>query len=111
MCELARPAAEIRALAATLSPAERARSARFGRPELRDRYIVGRATLRILLGTRLGRAPADVEIGRGVRGRPYAADAAGLDFNVSHTEGVALFGIAVFHFALEKIRWHKPQAS
>jgi 4'-phosphopantetheinyl transferase len=91
MCELARPAGEIRALAATLSPAERARSARFGRPELRDRYIVGRATLRILLGARLGRAPADVEIGRGARGRPYAVDSGALDFNVSHTGAVALF--------------------
>jgi 4'-phosphopantetheinyl transferase len=92
MCELARPAEEIRALAATLSSAERARAARFGRPDLRDRYVAGRATLRILLGKRLGRVPTEVEIRRGTRGRPYVADAGTLDFNVSHTDGVAIFG-------------------
>jgi len=34
-------------------------------------------------------------IERGTRGRPFAADANGLDFNVSHTEGVALIGMTV----------------
>lgn len=94
MCELGRPADEIRALEEMLSADEHLRAARFGRPDLRDRYVVGRATLRILLGRRLGRSPTDVEIRRGVRGRPYAADADGLDFNVSHTGAVALFGFA-----------------
>ena len=97
MCELARPADEIRALAATLSSAERARAARFGRSDLRDRYVAGRATLRVLLGRRLGRVPAEVEIRRGTRGRPYVADAGTLDFNVSHTDGVAIFGFTEDH--------------
>jgi 4'-phosphopantetheinyl transferase len=92
MCGLGRAEGETRELAALLSPAEQARAARFGRPELRDRYIVGRATLRILLGSQLGRAPADVELRRGTRGRPYVADGGALDFNVSHTDGVAIFG-------------------
>ena len=72
------PRDEIRALAATLSPPERARAARFGRPDLRDRYVVGRATLRIAARDAARRARRrDVEIERGVRGRPYAADAGG----------------------------------
>lgn len=51
--------------------------------------------LRRLLGEALGIAPSVVEIRRGVRGRPELADAgAGIDFNVSHTGGVALIGIA-----------------
>ncbi|MFO1314271.1 MAG: 4'-phosphopantetheinyl transferase superfamily protein [Burkholderiales bacterium] len=94
MCGLARAPDEVRALAATLSPAEAARAARFGRDDLRDRYVVGRATLRLLLGARLGCAAQAVEIGRGERGRPFAAGAGGLDFNVSHTAGVALIGFA-----------------
>ena len=94
MFGLLRAPAEVRALAATLSAAEAARAARFGRDDLRDRYIVGRATLRALLGARLMRAPAAVGIGRGERGRPHAVDAGGLDFNVSHTAGVALIGFA-----------------
>ena len=93
MCDLARPEGETRDLAALLSPAEQARAARFGRPELRDRYIVGRATLRILLGSQLGRPPAEVELRRGARGRPYVVDGGTLDFNVSHTNAMAIFGL------------------
>ncbi|MCC6193291.1 MAG: 4'-phosphopantetheinyl transferase superfamily protein, partial [Burkholderiales bacterium] len=61
-------------------------------PELRARYIVGRATLRALLGGELDMAPQDVTIGRGRRGRPQLPGH-DLDFNVSHTAGVALFGM------------------
>lgn len=93
MCVLARSEAQVRAMAESLSDAETARAARFGRPDLRDRYIVGRATLRMLLAHRLGLAPADVVIRRGVRGRPFTDQGPDLDFNVSHTGGVALFGI------------------
>ncbi|MCC6196171.1 MAG: 4-phosphopantetheinyl transferase, partial [Burkholderiales bacterium] len=70
MCELARTDDDVAALAVLLSAAEHARAARFGRPELRARYIVGRATLRALLGGELDMAPQDVTIGRGRRGRP-----------------------------------------
>jgi 4'-phosphopantetheinyl transferase len=94
-CALGRTAADVASLAAVLSSAEQARAARFGRPDLRDRYVVGRATLRALLGQKLGIPAAAVVIGRGRRGRPLVAcdSAPGLDFNVSHTRGVALFGI------------------
>ena len=92
-CELTRSRDDVAALADVLSPAEHARAARFGRPELRERYVVGRATLRFLLGQRLGVAPEAVVIDRGRRGRPLVAGAPDLDFNVSHTRGVALFGI------------------
>ena len=78
-----------------LSAAERARALRFGTDALRERWIAGRATLRMLLGHTLGIAPAAVDIRRGVRGRPELGDpGAGIDFNVSHTRGVAFIGIA-----------------
>jgi len=92
-CELARSAHDIAALAHALSDDEHRRAARFGRPELRDRYIVGRATLRALLGARLGVAAHEVVIARGGRGRPFAMNAGSLDFNVSHTDGIALIGM------------------
>ena len=76
-----------------LSKAEIARAARFGRPELRDRYVVGRATLRSILGHLLGIDAASVPIVRGRRGRPTIEGAA-LDFNVSHTRGTAVFAIS-----------------
>ena len=95
LCGLARSRAQVDELASVLSAAETARAERFSRADLRDRYVVGRATLRLLLGRRLGRAPAAVVLERGTRGRPFAADANGLDFNVSHTAGVALIGMTV----------------
>lgn len=93
-CELARSATRVDELRACLAPAEHARAERFGQPGLRDRYIVGRATLRHLLGARMALAPKDVDIQRGHRGRPHVPDADGLDFNVSHTGSHALIGIA-----------------
>ena len=76
---------------------EAARAQRFGTELLRQRWIVGRATLRMLLGGILGVAPSAVALGRGRRGRPVLREAS-LDFNVSHTCGMALIGIA-----------HRPQ--
>ena len=81
-------------ISAWLSPQERARAARFGREALRRRYIVGRASLRRALGRHLGIGPAAVPIVRGPRGRPQLESESDLDFNISHTEGVALIGIA-----------------
>jgi 4'-phosphopantetheinyl transferase len=80
-------------LARLLSPDEHARAARFGTDALRQRWIVGRATLRFLLGQALGIDPAAVRLRRGVRGRPELADEPRLDFNVSHTRDVALIAI------------------
>ena len=93
LASLARSTDEIAAMARSLSPAETARAERFGHPDLRNRYVVGRATLRMLLGQRLSIAADAVVIQRGERGRPFTAQADGLDFNLSHTRGVALFGI------------------
>jgi len=84
---------DIRTLAGTLSSAEIDRAQRFGTEALRKRWIVGRATLRLLLGRALGVAPEAVALTRGRRGRPVLAEAT-LDFNVSHTCGMALIGIA-----------------
>ena len=81
-------------LAGWLSADERARATRFGSDRLRRRYVVGRGTLRALLGRRLQLAPEAVAITRGRRGRPRLAAASALDFNVSHTEGMMLAAIA-----------------
>jgi 4'-phosphopantetheinyl transferase len=88
------PPEDIDHLAASLSAAEQARAARFGTPQLRQRYLVGRGMLRRLLGEVLGIAPAAVPIRRGPRGRPEIDGMRPVDFNVSHTQGHALVGIA-----------------
>jgi 4'-phosphopantetheinyl transferase len=93
LCDLERDSADVDALSASLSAEERTRATRFGTTLLRNRWTVGRATLRLLLGSALGIDPADVRIARGVRGRPELASPRRLDFNVSHTGGIALIGI------------------
>lgn len=94
-CELVRTHDEARALAALLAPSEIERMHRFGRDDLRDRYVVGRATLRTILGELLDIEPRRVEIVGGRRGRPELAarHAGGIDFNLSHTRGTAVFGV------------------
>lgn len=90
-CELDRMPVEAAALRSWLSGAESARADRFGVESLRRRWIAGRAALRYALAGLLGVAPREVPIRRGARGRPELADAAtDIDFNVSHTDGVAL---------------------
>jgi 4'-phosphopantetheinyl transferase len=91
--KLDRPQDEVAELARSLSREEVARAARFGTEPLRRRWIVGRSTLRLLLGEVLGIGPSAVALARGRRGRPELAEAS-LDFNVSHTCGMALIGIA-----------------
>jgi 4'-phosphopantetheinyl transferase len=90
---LDRPCDDWLEIAGALSAEERARAERFGTELLKQRWIAGRATLRLLLGRVLGIAPASVPLTRGRRGRPELA-AAPIDFNVSHTQGMALIAIA-----------------
>lgn len=90
-CDLADDT-QLAARLATLSDAERERAARFGHPALRDRYVLGRGALRVILGELLGVPPAAVPIVRGPRGRPQLRDGA-LDFNVSHTDATAIVGV------------------
>ncbi len=84
---------ELARLSAWLAPEEHARAARYGRESLARRYVLGRARLRWILGRAVGVPPAEVPIVRGARGRPQLEGNAGFDFNISHTEGVALIGI------------------
>ena len=94
-CALERTPEQLARISAMLSPLETARAARFGTDALRHRWMAGRAILREVLGRTLGAEPAAIEIRRGVRGRPELADrSARIDFNVSHTRGVALVAVA-----------------
>jgi 4'-phosphopantetheinyl transferase len=80
-----------------LSLAERQRASGFVRQRDRERFILGRATLRRLLGSRLRIPASTVELGVGPHGKPLLGPQlrrSGLRFNVSHCADVAVFGFA-----------------
>ena len=89
------PDATARALIGALGATERARAERFHFEVDRARFLVGRAVLRGLLAQHTGRAPDDIPIAEGTRGKPVLP--AGIDdtlqFNASHSRGLALIAI------------------
>jgi 4'-phosphopantetheinyl transferase len=89
-----RPASE---LAALLSDDERERAARFHFASHRQQFEVARGLLRWLLGHYTGVAPEALRFALGSAGKPALAGAAvasGIGFNLSHSGGRALLGVA-----------------
>ncbi len=78
---------------AGLSPAEWARAKRYRFPDDARRFTAARSWLRRVLGAELGVAPADVAFADGP-GKPRLRDEAGVRFNLSYTEDVALIAVA-----------------
>lgn len=83
---------ELARLSELLAADERERAARFHFARDRDRFIVGRARLRQLLGRYLGKDPAAIEFRYGQAGKPELAGHCP-PFNVSHSDGLALIAI------------------
>ena len=87
----------VRASAVLLSDDERQRASRFAFDRDARRYIVARARLRQLLGVRLSVPPQSVAFVYGAHGKPGLARQfahAGLCFNVSHCDDVAVYAFA-----------------
>ena len=104
-------------LHAYLSEDEQDRAARFHFDRHRHHFIVGRGVLRVLLGKYVQQNPQDLRFEYGDRGKPYLQTPAltepnvrslgsqrplgsqarpqNLQFNVSHSGGVALYAIAL----------------
>ena len=78
----------------TLSKEEKARAHRFRFPEHRDYFIAARGILRALLHKYLPLQPVDFEFSYGAQGKPSLEQFPDLQFNVSHSRGVALFAFA-----------------
>ena len=77
-----------------LSPEERERADRFLIPEKQLEFRVARSALRRVLSERLGLAPEDLVFELGEHGRPELPDHPNLNFNLSHSSGVALIALA-----------------
>jgi 4'-phosphopantetheinyl transferase len=81
-------------LGATLSGDEVERADRFRGPMLRRRFVVGRAALRSVLAGYLEVEPERLTFAYGIRGKPRLSGVGeGLEFNLSHTEDLALCAI------------------
>jgi 4'-phosphopantetheinyl transferase len=91
---LDRPREQRNALWLTLAPEEKVRAGRFYFERDKHRFIVARGVLRALLGRYLEVPPEEVAFTYGEHGKPEVAPAsAGLQFNLSHTQGVALYAV------------------
>ena len=80
-------------LAATLAPDELARADRLRVPRGRGRFIAGRGALRAILGRYLGEPAGRLAFLYGGRGKP-ALPGTGLEFNLTHSGGLALLAVA-----------------
>lgn len=76
-----------------LTPDENARADSFRSVHLKDRFVICRGMLRVLIGAYTAIPPEEIRFCYTPRGKPLLAEEAGLHFNVSHSGDVALFGI------------------
>jgi 4'-phosphopantetheinyl transferase len=89
-------ASRSQSLKQTLSADERARAERFYFQKDRERFIVSRGLLRVILGRYLDMEPSQLQICYTSHGKPALARESGWDvlrFNVSHCQGLALYAI------------------
>ena len=94
---LTRPADEVATLYQHLDDVERSRAAGFRKQDDRRRFIVTRATLRLLLGEYTNSAPNQVSLCVLPGGKPALRRETvtpGLHFNLSHCGEIALFAFA-----------------
>ncbi|RZI95440.1 MAG: 4'-phosphopantetheinyl transferase superfamily protein [Variovorax sp.] len=90
-----------------LSAEEHARAARFVFARDRSRYEAAHGALRHLLASSTGLAPNAVRLVPGALGKPRLADECGIEFNLSHSQGLAL--IAIGHAPLGvDVEWLRP---
>ena len=87
-------------LALTLSTDEVERANRFYFQQHKERFIVGRGTLRTILASYLKTDPVTLQFEYNKRGKPrLGGDFSGheLQFNLSHSEGLVLYGFTRGH--------------
>ncbi len=88
--------AQVSGLAAPLSPDEQTRVGRFHFERDRNRFVVGRGTLRLLLGQYLRLPPGEIKFEYTARGKPLLSRTNGLDtlhFNLAHSGALALLAV------------------
>ena len=93
---LEQPGPDIQALEQLLASDEQARAEQFRFQKDRLHYIIARGTLRSILGRYLGKDPHTLRFSYSTFGKPALVqnpDSNALFFNVTHSRGLALYGI------------------
>jgi 4'-phosphopantetheinyl transferase len=97
-CSLQGDAAVLERCHASLSEEERARAARFVRPDDRIRFTFAHGSLRVVLARYLGVDPVDLRFSAGLTGKPalrsQQSSPHSLRFNLSHSHGRMLVAVA-----------------
>ena len=94
------PDRNIQGLHQILSTAERMKAERLHFERNRREFIIGVGILRKILGSYLGVDPKALQFTRGKRGKPMLCDLfanGSIHFNMSHSEGLALYGFTRDH--------------
>ncbi|MEM9538622.1 MAG: 4'-phosphopantetheinyl transferase superfamily protein [Cyanobacteria bacterium P01_E01_bin.42] len=92
-CNLKFPPVTVEALEKLLEEEEKTKAGRFHFQEDRDRYILGRGLLRLLLGHHLQRDPQSLQFAYSAKGKPFLPDEA-VQFNISHSGDFVLLGMS-----------------
>jgi 4'-phosphopantetheinyl transferase len=85
----------------TLSSDELERALRFRAGEHRDLFIAGRAILRTLLSSYAQARPESLGFRYGSKGKPYLRDHPDLQFNLSHSGGLAVYAVGVDELGID----------
>lgn len=88
------PAPELATERSVLAPDEIQRADAFVFERHRERYALGRATLRRVLSGYLGVAPRTLSFSYGPAGKPRLTGATGLEFNLAHSRDFGLLAVA-----------------
>jgi 4'-phosphopantetheinyl transferase len=78
----------------TLSPSEKQRAEAFRYQRHRTAFVLSHGVLRTLLGRYLNMEPGSVSFTYNPYGKPSVGTGSGLDFNLSHSGDMALYGFA-----------------
>ncbi|MDY6781161.1 MAG: 4'-phosphopantetheinyl transferase superfamily protein [Cyanobacteriota bacterium] len=90
------PATQLQRLYSTLCGDERERAQRFYFDRDRNAYIAARGGLRAILGQYIHRHPAEITFSYSSKGKPgliQETNSSQIEFNVSHSHNLALYGI------------------
>ncbi len=85
--------AELQSLEQLLSSIEKARADRYKFDTHRYRFIVARANLRLILSKYLNLPPQEIKFSYTPKGKPFLADYPHLQFNLSHSQDLAVYAL------------------